>query len=259
MLVAPRAMVTMGLRIFLHAVRLVFNQVNGALRISAALYIVSAVISGFGYMSAFGGTTAPGAMPNYSWAFFLTAVISGFLYLWIAVAWHRYVLLDEMPSSPVPPFHSDRVLAYLGRMLQIGLIVLAIAIVVGFINGMLAMATGGNFVILMLGTVVILTVALLISYRLAPVFPGAAVGRPVGVGEAWRATAGASGDFIVLAVVSAIASVVVDLPAYVFGQSSVGIILSLVWLSITAWVKLMVGVSILTAIYGVYVEKRSIA
>ena len=110
-----------------------------------------------------------------------------------------------------------------------------------------------------MATLFAVAVFLLISYRLAPMFPSAAIGQSVGVSQAWAATSGASGTIIVLAVVSAIASVVIDLPAELLARLPVGMWLGFIWVGITGWVKLMVGVSILTTLYGVYVEKRTIA
>jgi len=248
----------MGLRIFLHAVRLVFSQLNDALRISGLLYLVTVVLSFFSFYSLW--QAGSGGMASFSWQLLLSALVTGVIYLWIAVCWHRFVLLDEMPATPVPTFHGDRMLAYFGRGIQLALIVAVLGLVLGFANGMLFQFVGASPPILIIGTLIMLSIILLVTYRLAPVFPGAAVGRSVGVGAAWAATSGASGTLLVLAVVSAIAAVVIDLPAQLIAALfPQGLIVSFIWLSVTAWVKLMVGISILTALYGVYVEKRTIA
>lgn len=249
----------MGFSIFLHSVRLVFTQLSGALRISAALYIISAVISGFAYLSVFGAVTNPEEIPPNIWQFYAATLVSVLIYLWIAVGWHRFVLLDEESAAPLPPFHGDRLLAYLGRLLQLCLIGLVVGLVLGLFLGLLAYLSQGNVVFLTIVPVILLTILLLLSYRVAPIFPGAAIGRPVNIGGAWRATTGATGAIFVLAVASAIASVVIDLPAHLLGLLPMGGIVSLVWLVITGWIKMMVGISIVTTIYGVYVEKRTIA
>lgn len=248
----------MGLRIFLHAVRLVFSQLNDALRISGPLYLVTVVLSFFSFYSLW--QSGNGGMASFSWQLLLGALVTGVIYLWIAVCWHRFVLLDEAPATPVPTFHGDRMLAYFGRGIQLALIVAVLGLVLGFANGMLFQFVGASPPVLIIGTLIMLSIILLVTYRLAPVFPGAAVGRSVGVGAAWAATSGASGTLLVLAVVSAIAAVVLDLPAQLIAALfPQGLIVSFIWLSVTAWVKLMVGISILTALYGVYVEKRTIA
>ena len=66
------------------------------------------------------------------------------------------------------------------------------------------------------------------------------------------------GTLVSVAILSIIAVFVMDLPVLAFQSSGPIQHLPLVWTALTGWVKLMVGVSILTTIYGVYVEKRPI-
>jgi len=249
----------MGLRIFLHAVRLVFSQLNGAVRVSGLLYLLTVIVSGV-VAFYFPIDSIPGQPPQYSWQAVLASLFSGVIYLWIAIAWHRYVLLDEVADAPVPAFLGDRILAYFGRLLQLLLISLLGGAVLGLVAAGVAFVSNNNPVALTLVPLIFVTALLMISYRLAPVFPAAAIGESVGIGAAWAATSGASGALLLLAVISAVASsVLVDLPTLLFGTSLPGAIIAFVWISVTAWVKLLVGISILTAIYGVYVEKRAIA
>ena len=92
------------------------------------------------------------------------------------------------------------------------------------------------------------------SYRLSLSLPAAALGEPMGFGASWGATKGAGGDILVLAILSVVAAVVIDLPpAFIFPNLT---ILAVAWQFATGWVILMVGVSILTTLYGHYVERR---
>jgi len=247
----------MGLRIFMHSVNLVFNQLGGALRISAVLYVLSLVVSGIGYYFFLQSvmTQEEGAQ----WQLVVTAIIAGLFYMWIAVGWHRFVLLDEMPGGWLPSFNSDRMLAYFGRSLLLALVAIAITIPIGFVTGMLIYASNGAQPVVFLTTLVLVFIILVISYRLAPMFPGAAVGQSIGLRAAWAATSGATGTIVGLAVISSIAAVVIDLPVFVLRGLPAGAILVFIWTAITGWIKLMVGASILTTIYGLYVEKRAIA
>lgn len=246
----------MGLRIFLHSVRLVFGQLNGALRVSALLYLISTAIGLIALMIfmpkiVFGETT------SLPWEVVIVSIATCVLYLWIAVGWHRFVLMDEAPKSVVvPQFHGDRMLAYFGRILQMALI----GALVGLVFGLAAVGMGLiSPIIGMIGMFGLFMALMVVAYRLAPVFPAAAIGRPVNVGEAWAATSGASGTIILLAVISVIATMILDLPLQLFMGMSAGVPLVIIWSSITGWIKLMVGVSIMTTLYGVYVEKRAIA
>ena len=247
----------MGFKIFLHSVKLVFDQLNGALRISGVLYLISLVLSVIGFI--FFVPTMANQPPTFPWQSLLAAIAVAAIYLWIAVSWHRFVLLDELPNAPVPVFHGDRLLAYFGRGIQVGLIILVVGFIAGAVlTGLVFMSRGSPFISIpaMLALFVIMV---LISYRLAPIFPSAAIGKSVGIGAAWASTSGASGTIIMLTIISVIASVIIDLPAQALQFLPGGIWLVFGWATITGWVKLMVGVSILTTLYGVYIEKRAIA
>lgn len=247
----------MGFRIFQHSIDLVFKNLSDAFRVSGALYLLGFALSIIGLLF-FMPTAGPGQAANFPLQYVVILFVVSILYLWIAVSWHRFVLLDEHPASVFPNLHGDRMLAYFGRMLQAGLILAVAGAIVGVGLGILVMITQGSPVFAVSGAMVLFTLLLVVSYRLAPVFPGAAIGRPIGISAAWTATSGSSGAIAVLAIVSAIASVVIDLPTLLLQHVPAGGIFVAIWLNVTAWVKLMVGISILTTLYGVYVEKRQI-
>jgi len=248
----------MGLRIFLHSIKLVFAQFGAALKISALLYIVSMILGGIGFYYQF-QAMASGQPNAVAWQFFVAAFLSFVPYLWIAVGWHRFVLLDEMPRAPLPTPPGDRLWSYVGRALQMVLVFIVFGLGVGLVLTIAMMVSNASPWVafpLMIGAIAF---AVLITYRLAPIFPGAAIGRPIGIGEAWNATSGGSGALLLMAIISAIASFLLDLPVEILSRLPWGQFTSIAWIVVTYWIKLMVGVSILTTIYGVYVEKRAIA
>lgn len=248
----------MGIRIFLHSINLVFTQLSSALRLSGLLYILSVVITVIGvifYMP----TEIPGAAPSYPWQLIPIGVATTAIYFWIAIAWHRFVLLSESPASALPQFQGDRMLAYLGRTLQMGLIGMVAGLIFALPYFVTLMLTEGNALIAAAGPLMMLSVISIITFRLAPILPAAAVGKPLGIRAAWAATAGSMGTIVALAVVFLIASVVVDLPTLLIQHVPAGAIFVLIWTSVTGWIRLMVGISILTTLYGVYVENRTIA
>ena len=248
----------MGLLIFLHSIGLVLNQLSGAIRISGLLYLVTIVVS-VTTLAFFGETITSAGRPAFSWHLLLAAVFVGLIYLWIAVGWHRFVLINEIPNRPVPELHGDRMLAYFGRFLQSALICMAIGgVFMAIIFAMAAVVQRASFILAPLPLILIFAL-FLVSYRLAPMLPGAAIGQSIGVRAAWAATRGASGALIWLSIISAIAVIVTDLPILLLQQMPAGAALVFTWASVTGWIKLMVGVSILTTIYGVYVEKRELA
>lgn len=250
----------MGFRIFWHAIRLVFSQFGDALRVSGPLYFITMVLYGIAFYFAVQSLRAGGS-PDMLWQVNVAGLVSVVFYLWIAVGWHRFVLLNEPTQLPVPRFHGGRLLAYFGRVLQIMLIALVLVIAVMIPSIFVANAVHGSAgaIIAVMPPLVVFVLMFVIGYRLAPMFPAAAVGRPVSMREAWAATRGATGTLFLLAIASVIGSILIDLPGLALLQLPQGHYLNMGWVLVTAWVKLMVGISILTAIYGVYVEKRAIA
>jgi hypothetical protein len=240
--------VSMGMKLFVHAVRLVLNNLADALRISALLYFVPA-IAAYALLSG----TEPGAPPPpLAVVVSILAVVGGIA---IAVAWHRFILLEERPSGWLPAFDGRRMLVYFGFSLLLGLVALVIAIAVAMVLGVLAML-GGVILFVLTGFVTVFVI-LVIGYRLALILPASSVDKRLRLGEAWAATSGATGDIVVLALISAAAAVVISLPSLVF----VGplMLLGVLWDAIVSWLSFMVGISILTTLYGRYVEGRTIA
>lgn len=249
-----------GIQILLHSLKQVFGNMGAALRISGLLYlaqIVALVI--FGRQAMLGGMMGPDGAPGGAVGpMAVLAIVTLLTSLWIVVAWHRYILKVEDTGSVVPAFHGRRILAYLGYSLLIGVILIIPAALLGGLSGMLfrsAMSDGmmPGIGVSLLAMLVVLVPILLISLHLSPLLPAAALGEPLGIGGAWAATSGATLDFLVLAVATAVGAFVLDLPAMLFAGS---LPMALGWATVTGWIKMMVGASILTTVYGHYVEKR---
>lgn len=253
----------MGINLFMHSVRLVLGDWRNALKVTGLLYLIYAIpalVLGLFFPQPQPGQSAEAmaaAMSGYAPITFIVALLMLVVYIWLAVTWHRYILLDETPSGQLPAFNQQRILAYAGRSILLFLMAAVLVFVISLIVAPIAMA-GATFM-LVLVPIVGIFVALLIGYRLGLVLPAAAVGKPLSFGEAWQATKGASGTIVVLALVSALASILIDLPALVVGfLPGIGSILATLWTLATGWVKAVIGVSILTTLYGYYVEKRNI-
>jgi len=241
-----------GYKIFAHSVRLVVGQWRQALMISLFLYVVSSLVSMFLLMQMMGN---PVEGPS-NWVLFLIGFVSAVVSIWIAVGWHRFILLDEVQGGFVPQFRGDRVWAYFWYTL----LTIVVAVLIG-VAGLIvffgvSLITGSPWV--MAGAVVILIPFTVIIYRLSPLLPAAALGQETTVGHAWESTRGTTGEFMALAIISLVASFVIDLPTYMIIKLPAGEILSWIWEMVTGWLKLMVGVSILTTIYGHYVEGRAV-
>jgi len=187
----------------------------------------------------------------------LGAIIFVVIELWVFVAWHRFILLEEYPSSWIPEFRFDRITAYFGSGLLIGLVVIVSMIPVGMIVGVVAAVLSSALPIAaLIIPLVTMAIAYLIFYRLSPILPAAAVGDSLKLGEAWVFTTGASGTLLVTGISTAVVQFLLQ---YVAGLSMMvfapfGIAFQL----LITLVMSLVNVSILTTIYGHYVEEREI-
>lgn len=253
----------MSWQIFVHSVRQVFGNMEGALRVSAVLTIVQIIITlTLGRAMLMDPTALQTQMVDgrFSWPSYMTTMIILLLLgLWIAVGWHRYVLTSEQPAF-VPRLHLDRVMGYFGKSILIGLLVLPVALVFGMIVGfalgplfqgqIMAQPVIAGQIFTLLVYVPVGTVAM----RLSAALPGVALEPGVSVFAGWRATAGHTGTILGVVVISVVGWLLLTLPALtLFAPFSLP---AMIWQFGTQWVQVMVGVSILTTLYGHYVEGR---
>jgi hypothetical protein len=249
-----------GRQIFEHALRQVMNNLPAALRVSGALYLVQAVIGlllGAQMMGA--GMGGEMAMRGAAGGL-LGGLISLAAGVWIAVAWHRYVLLSEEPTAVLPPFMGDKMGAYFLKALLIGIALLVMAMILGMIAGLIAtplFSMGAGVIGLLVISLVVQVPLIFLGLRLAAALPGAAIGVDHGFLAGWEATKDDWVSILQLAVIMALAMWVVNLLGFfVFGRIPV---LAQLWQLVIGWPVMMVGLSILTTLYGHYVQKRPLA
>ncbi len=252
-----------AISILLHSVKLLFSNIDAALRVSLVLYVVIAVVNIYFQIKLApynDPTTLPTALPGAGFwlTLILAVIVMAILGLWMAVAWHRYILLEELPAGYMPEFHSSNVISYFGRGLLIGIICVVVAMVVGLILGVILGTIGGavgGAVGGALAGFVAMIVALVLFYRMSPILPAAAVGEPLGIGDAMAATRGQSGTIVLLAIIGAIAVLILQLPSLLGNATSV---LSLVYSAVVGWFTTLIGISVLTTFYGHFVQGRDI-
>ncbi len=252
-----------GIEIFVHAVRMVVNDLGTALRISAlpmALVLVAAWVFAGGRMvmnEDVGALMRSGQVSGLgAFVLFIVGIVTS---LRIAVAWHRFILREEAPTGFVPPFNGGAIGSYLVAGLIFALILILVAIPVSLLAGLVLFpfAAGGGgrpglFGAVLFGLVLYLPVAY-VAYRISPILPSAALQQRMPLKDAWYATATSGAAFVVLTVVSVLAALIALAPANLLGAFLGGI-----WLFVVQWATILVGASILTTIYGHYVEGRAL-
>jgi len=250
-----------------HAFLMVFGNLKHSLRASIAPLAIG-IIASLGIFTMFGLSYSdlasaqmgqvedPMMMEEYVPAFLLMLVLYLFVFSWVAVTWHRFILLEEYPGI-LPAFNGEPILNYIGKTILLALLTLLIAFPLVILFGLIAAppmmsdsgSAGGLIFDLVVGTILTW-----FWFRFAIVLPGTAVGRPMKLGQGWDATRQLSGDIFFMAVILAglnIAAIAIVTPISI-GMPLIGMILNIA----VSWVTLMVGASILTTLYGHLIEGR---
>ncbi|WP_170468251.1 hypothetical protein [Ruegeria arenilitoris] len=254
----------LGWQIFVHSVRMVFGNLKQVLQITVgpALIATGLIVALFMVtgipLEAFdeSADSLPDGISAASVTFFLFglfAVIAAVVF-WIAVSWHRFILLEEYPGGIFPAFRFDRILAYFGRILLLGILMMIAWIPVGVVIAVLGETLLPLSIILTLAYGVFLIVCF---YRLSIILPAAAIGEPITLGEAWNSTTGVAGSILVLLVVAFLFQLLVQLVFSVLVFIPVLGILLTVFLG--TLILPMISVSIFTTMYGVFIEKRQLS
>lgn len=245
----------MGWTIFMHSVRMVLDNLGPALRVSAVLYLLQAASQILTFFMPQADPTAgdPTVAPVAAGELLLLMVLALVASLWIAVGWHRFVLTGETPRGWLPAWHGSEILSYLGRSIVIGLLIgLGIAVIGGLAMGV-AMAVPGLMGMVAFGLV---GLASYVFFRIGLILPAAALGEKLSLGESWQATAKDDKAILVLALIVMAGQFLISVPAMIDGNSSS--VISLVYSIVVNWFATMIGISVLTTLYGYFVEGRSL-
>jgi len=250
-------------RILKHSINMVFNNMSVVVRIAIPLIgamILTFIIFGQDVFMGQMGTDIfepqMGGSEN-DVAILFASLIQGLAGLWVAVAWHRYVLLEETPSGVLPPFNGSRMLSYLGHGILLGLVLAVPILLVSFLAGM-AMGIGSTGLVIAAVIFGVLGVAavFIISARLYVILPAAAIGRSMKMSAAWEATKGYTGAIIAAYVLFLLLAIGFGL-IIGFASGALGLVGALLLMVVNV-VLTMIGASFLTTIYGVTVEGREL-
>lgn len=250
----------MSWQIVRHAFVMVFGNLSNALRISLGPMLIgvgAAIVATLLFSALGGGMMAVGQ----TLTILVILPLLLFVFSWVAVAWHRFVLLEEYPGA-LPQISGRPIWPYVGKTLLLTMILIGIAIPLFFILALvfgvnpMEMAAGGGAGG---GVLAEIAVELLVSYlamRLSLVLPAVSVGQPMGFIESWRVTRPVSGAIVgVVLLLTGFNLIATLASAPLLG--ALPVIGALVFMA-TTWITMMVGVSILTTLYGYLVEGRDL-
>jgi hypothetical protein len=251
-----------GYQLLRHVVQQVFGNLGSAARITLPLLALPYLIflgTNADLVSQMAQPIDPGAAqlptPDVNILGIVLTVVTGLIgWLWAAVSWHRFVLLEEYPSGLLPTFRGDRLISYLGASLIIGLIVLLASMIMGLGIGLVTAILQNMAIAFILGVGLVFGISW-IAARVGLILPSAAIGERLRVGESWSATAPVSSQIILPIIVIALVSTVVgQAVVLIFGTTVVGLLLS----AVVSWLQLLVNLALMTTLYGNLIEGRQL-
>ena len=180
----------------------------------------------------------------------------------IAVNWHNYILRDEIPPGREVLRLDDRVWRYFGNMVMIMLSVLAVLVIFAIPLSILAVLANSSALGVAATFILGVPVAGTLFLRLAVKLPSIAVGRSdFSLRDAWRATGGNNLPILLLFVLNLLAGVgaiflLVAMQALLSHFGVGGIIVGIVVEVAFNWILTIFGITILTSLYGFFIENR---
>jgi hypothetical protein len=256
----------MAWNIVRHAFAMVFGNLNQSLRVSLPPLVMLAVFAAF-VLSSTGismSATSPAAARE------IAAQLSGldlvlvlalvgfslFVMSWVAVAWHRFILLEEY-TALLPETKGRPIGSYLWRSIQLVLLIALVAIPVVFVVSLVLVPLQAGGASSFAETIIGLALGVVMTFlwlRWAIVLPAIAVGSDMTMSEAWAETREVSSVILNVAVIVTLLKVGATIAvSLVYGVMP---IVAFAFDIFVNWTALIVGASILTTIYGHVVEGR---
>jgi hypothetical protein len=235
-----------GVQIFKHAFQMVTQNIVQAAQITGPWYLAVVMLafvlpSMFGIDSILMQDLSQGAQVEGNVLLYLLVSSLFILVLFsvIAVVWHRYVLLDSDDKRAASPSAGEPVVKYTQRALMVGVAVFVVLVLLSLLT--LGLGSGGA----VLGQLLSLFIATYVAMRISLGLPAASIGRSIGLFESWEKTKPLSNElWIVVAIQVALFALLSFIPF-------IGILVT--------WFMIVIGASILTTIYGVLIEGRTLA
>jgi hypothetical protein len=248
-----------------HAILSVRNNIVYAFRISWPWYAVITLIglgANFIAQNITGGNVEANPGPVIP-LYLIVAFINILGFSSIAVNWHRYILLDEVPRGSELFRLDDKVWRYFGNVLLIVLIIFGIGLALGIPVGVLATLSEATAVLGVILFLVALPFIVIVFYRLSVKLPAIALGRrDFLMRDAWAATrenklsiflVGLFHFLIALGMVLVLFALTLALVAM---NEMLAVIVSTIIQVVLSWLLAIFGITILTSLYGFFVEGR---
>lgn len=254
---------TLGWRFFIHSIRQLLLNIGPALRISLLPYLIFLAV----YLSIGQPAMVSIALMQDDQALleenfgsiFLSILTLGLVaaicFIWVAVAWHRYVLLEEEPGPFFARMQRGPMMAYLAASVRLFLVVFLFAILISVVVSILG---GILFVFPMLGILIFTFGSVVLSafiLGLSMILPAAALQDPIPLAQA-RQTAWANlGPILVL---SLLITLLNSIPQILTGTPLGPVVNSVSYQLPSQWLITMLSISVATTLYGYFIQGREL-
>jgi hypothetical protein len=104
-------------------------------------------------------------------------------------------------------------------------------------------------------SVVVIVAANVVFFRLSTILPAAAIGKPLTLKAAWAGTEGSSVTILILVLILGAAQFALQL---LLGLLLLAPVIGVVLMVLGTVVSGLVNISVLTTLYGYYIEKRAL-
>lgn len=240
----------LAFRLLRHSILQLTGNLGAALTLSF-LPLLLAVL-GIGIGMAARQALAVGDPPGIIVAVVAVAIVATFVLAFVSLAasWHRHVLLGERPQVFRSIGGSEA--RYFWAAVRMSLVIMLIVFMPMILIVALTSALNGSIYVTMLPSLIIGIAVAIIGLRLGTGLAGAAIGaaRPLTIG--WKGTESCLGTLLLLAVFSQILQTILNLASQIPGL--VGLVATL----LAAWLGTLLSLSIITTLWGHFVEGRAL-
>ena len=236
-----------GFQLMQYSIRRITSNFYEALAISGVLWIGILILQ-LVLLPQVGADSAGDTLEVETGDFFRSLVvflIAMVVTCWIAVEWHRFILERKQPTTVIPQWSGGRVINYLLLSLLLGVIIgVAFSMAFLMLANVLGQAALQSLGLLFLFALLGLPMFYLFL-RWSPVLTMAAIGEKCKLSDAWHMTSDHGAAIFQAAILNIGLVLVLSLPSGLMGSGVFAVLYSMV----TGWIGMMVGVSLLTAIY----------
>jgi hypothetical protein len=196
--------------------------------------------------------------------FYLISALSVVIYSSIGVTWHRYILQDETPQGAARLRLDKTVWRYFGNTILVALLVVLSVLPLAMIFSMvMQIASASLHIVMPVYLALALLIALPVTYRFSLKLPAIAVeNRNFKFGDAWNVTRGNMLQLIALGMAVFAGLMVLGFLLAGFENiletalGSIAVFLFAILRQLIGWVIAIFTITMLTSLYGFFVENR---